>query len=169
MPIGAMAARYMRTYQGLDPMWFYIHIGFQTTGYFVGLLGGLGTAIYMAKYTGIRSTQHTMIWLFLFALGFLQILALKERPDKDHKYRHYWNWYHHTKGYVVIVLSVYNIYKGLAILQPGSLWKIAYTTIINLIGLFAILMEILQFNKRWAGFCCKKSEDLEDDQTASNV
>ncbi|KAL1198670.1 Cytochrome and DOMON domain-containing protein [Cardamine amara subsp. amara] len=169
MPIGAMAARYMRTYQGLDPMWFYIHIGFQTTGYFVGLLGGLGTAIYMAKHTGMRSTPHTVIGLFLFALGFLQILALKARPDKDHKYRKYWNWYHHTMGYVVIVLSVYNIYKGLAILQPGSLWKIAYTVIISAIGLFAIVMEILQFNKRWGSLCFKKAEDLEADQSVSNV
>ncbi|KAG7533444.1 Cytochrome b561/ferric reductase transmembrane, partial [Arabidopsis thaliana x Arabidopsis arenosa] len=167
MPIGVMAARYMRTYKGLDPTWFYIHIFFQTTGYFGGLLGGLGTAIYMAKHTGMRSTPHTVIGIFLFALGFLQILALKARPDKNHKYRKYWNWYHHTVGYVVIVLSVYNIYKGLAILQPGSSWKIAYSTIIGVIGLFAIVMEILQFNKRWGGLCCKKSKDLEADQTAS--
>ncbi|KAG7599603.1 DOMON domain [Arabidopsis suecica] len=166
MPIGVMAARYMRTYKGLDPTWFYIHIFFQTTGYFGGLLGGLGTAIYMAKHTGMRSTPHTVIGIFLFALGFLQILALKARPDKNHKYRNYWNWYHHTVGYVVIVLSVYNIYKGLAILQPGSSWKIAYSTIIGVIGLFAIVMEILQFNKRWGGLCCKKSKDLEADQTA---
>lgn len=169
MPIGAMAARYMRTYKGLDPMWFYVHIFFQTTGYFVGLLGGLGTAIYMARHTGMRSTPHTVIGIFLFALGFLQILALKVRPDKDHKYRKYWNWYHHTMGYVVIALSIYNIYKGLAILQPGSSWKIAYSTIIGVIGLFAVVMESLQFKSRWGGLCLKKSEDLEADKTVSTV
>ncbi|ESQ32389.1 hypothetical protein EUTSA_v10005638mg [Eutrema salsugineum] len=166
MPIGAMAARYMRTYQGLDPMWFYVHIFFQTTGYLAGLLGGLGTAIYMAKHTGMRATPHTVIGLVLYCLGLLQILALKARPDKDHKYRRYWNWYHHTMGYLVIVLSIYNIYKGLAILRPGSSWMIAYTAIIGVIGLFAIVMEILQFNKRWAGLCFKKSQGLEADQTA---
>ncbi|XP_010445989.1 PREDICTED: cytochrome b561 and DOMON domain-containing protein At5g48750-like [Camelina sativa] len=167
MPIGAMAARYMRTYKGLDPMWFYVHIFFQTTGYVVGLLGGLGTAIYMTNHTGMRSTPHTVIGILLFALGFLQILALKARPDKDHKYRKYWNWYHHTMGYMVIVLSIYNTYKGLAILQPGSSWKIAYSTIIGIIGLFAIVMEILQFKNRWGYLWCKKSEDLEAIQTPS--
>ncbi|CAH8278948.1 unnamed protein product [Arabidopsis lyrata] len=167
MPIGVIAARYMRTYKGLDPMWFYIHIIFQTTGYFGGLLGGLGTAIYMAKHTGMRSTPHTVIGIFLFALGFLQILAFKARPDKEHKYKKYWNWYHHITGYVVIVLSVYNIYKGLAILQPGSSWKIAYTTIIGVIGMFATVMEVLQFKSRWGGLCCKESENLEADQTVS--
>ncbi|EOA14910.1 hypothetical protein CARUB_v10028240mg [Capsella rubella] len=169
MPIGAMAARYMKTYKGLDPMWFYVHIVFQSTGYFVGLLGGLGTAIYMAKHTGMRATPHTVIGMFLFALGFLQILALKARPDKDHKYRKYWNWYHHTMGYIVIILSVYNIYKGLAILQPGSSWKIAYSSIIGVIGLFAAVMEILQFKTRWGGLWRKKSEDLKADQTVSTV
>ncbi|CAN8265618.1 unnamed protein product [Cochlearia groenlandica] len=167
MPIGVLAARYMRTYQGLDPMWFYIHIFFQTTGYFAGLLGGLGTAIYMARHTGMSATPHTVIGLVLFGLGFLQILALKARPDKDHKYRKYWNWYHHTVGYVVIVLSIYNIYKGLSILQPGSAWKIAYTTIIGAIGLLGVVMEILQFKERWGDLFFKKPKDLEADQTAS--
>ncbi|VVB06221.1 unnamed protein product [Arabis nemorensis] len=167
MPIGAMAARYMKTYETLDPTWFYVHVVCQSTGYFSGLIGGLGIAIYMARHTGMSSTPHTVIGIILFCLGFLQILALKARPDKDHKYRKYWNWYHHTVGYVVIVLSVYNIYKGLAMLQPGSGWKIAYTTIICAIGAFAIVMEILQFKKRWGGLFSKKTKDIEADQTAS--
>ncbi|KAG2258497.1 hypothetical protein Bca52824_077791 [Brassica carinata] len=121
MPIGVMAARYMKTYETLDPTWFYVHV----------------------------------VW-------FLQILALKARPGKDHKYRTYWNWYHHTVGYVVVVLSVYNIYKGFVILQPGSGWKIAYTAIICAIGAFAIVMEILQFKKRWGSLFVKKSEDLQE-------
>ncbi|CAL9233759.1 unnamed protein product [Arabidopsis halleri] len=82
MPIGVMAARYIKIYEILDPTWFYKHVVCQTTGYF--------------------------------------ILALKARPDKDHKYIKYWNWYHHTMGYIVIILSVYNIYKGLVILHSGS-------------------------------------------------
>ncbi|CAN6978385.1 unnamed protein product [Brassica rapa subsp. trilocularis] len=168
MPIGVMAARYMKTYETLDPTWFYVHVVCQLTGYLAGLLGGLGTAIYMARHTGMRSTAHTVIGILIFCLGFLQILALKARPGKDHKYRTYWNWYHHTMGYVVVVLSVYNIYKGFVILQPGSGWKIAYTAIICAIGAFAIVMEILQFKKRWGGLFVKKSEDLQEaNQSAS--
>ncbi|KAF2589696.1 hypothetical protein F2Q70_00041131 [Brassica cretica] len=162
MPIGVMAARYMKTYETLDPTWFYVHVVCQLTGYLAGLLGGLGTAIYMARHTGMRSTAHTVIGILIFCLGFLQILALKARPGKDHKYRTYWNWYHHTVGYVVVVLSVYNIYKGFVILQPGSGWKIAYTAIICAIGAFAVVMEILQFKKRWGSLFVKKSEDLQE-------
>ncbi|CAL9245816.1 unnamed protein product, partial [Arabidopsis halleri] len=169
MPIGVMAARYMKNYEVFDPTCFYVHVVCQTTGYFVGLIGGLGTAIYMARHTGMRTTLHTVIGLLLFALGFLQILALKARPDKDHKYRKYWNWYHHTVGYIVIVLSIYNIYKGLSILQPGSGWKIVYTTIICCIGVVAIVMEILQFKKRGAGLFCKKTKDLEADHHTASV
>ncbi|CAH8263322.1 unnamed protein product [Arabidopsis lyrata] len=170
MLIGVMAAKYMKTYERLDPTWFYVHVVCQTTGYFVGLIGGLGTAIYMARHTRMRTTPHIVIGLFLFALGFLQILALKARPDKDHKYRKYWNRYHHTMRYIVIILSVYNIYKGLAILHPaGSCWKIAYTTIICAIATFAIGMEILQFKKRCGGMFCKKTKDLEADQTSIYV
>ncbi|KAL9295491.1 Cytochrome b561 and DOMON domain-containing protein [Arabidopsis thaliana] len=169
MPIGVMAARYMKNYEVLDPTWFYIHVVCQTTGYFAGLIGGLGTAIYMARHTGMRTTLHTVIGLLLFALGFLQILALKARPNKDHKYRKYWNWYHHTVGYIVIVLSIYNIYKGLSILQPGSVWKIAYTTIICCIAAFAVVMEILQFKKRWARLFFKKTKDVEADQPTVSV
>ncbi|KAG2258415.1 hypothetical protein Bca52824_077709 [Brassica carinata] len=124
MPIGVMAARYMKTYETLDPT-----------------------------------------WVLIFCLGFLQILALKARPAKEHRFRTYWNWYHHTVGYVVIVLSVYNIYKGFVILQPGSGWKIAYTTIICAIGAFAIVMEILQFKKRWGNLSVKKPEDQEANQS----
>nr|VDD57809.1 unnamed protein product [Brassica oleracea] len=58
--------------------------------------------------------------------------------------------------------GVYNIYKGFVILQPGSGWKIAYTAIICAIGAFAIVMEILQFKKRWGSLFVKKSEDLQE-------
>ncbi|KAJ4896178.1 Cytochrome b561 and DOMON domain-containing protein [Raphanus sativus] len=165
MPIGVMVARYMKIYETLDPTWFYVHVICQLTGYVAGLLGGLGTAIYMAYHTGMRSTAHTIIGILIFCLGLLQILALKARPGKDHKYRTYWNWYHHTVGYVVVVLSVYNIYKGFVILQPGSGWKIAYTAIICAIGAFAIVMEMLQFKKRWGGLFEKKPEDQEANQS----
>lgn len=32
-----------------------------------------------------------------------------------------------------------------------------------------IVMEIMQFNKRCGGLCCKKSKDQEADQTASTI
>ncbi|XP_010548789.1 PREDICTED: cytochrome b561 and DOMON domain-containing protein At3g59070-like [Tarenaya hassleriana] len=159
MPLGGLAARYMKTYDTLDPMWFYIHVICQSLGYFIGLSGGLGTAIFMWRSTGFRLGPHSIIGVVLFILGFLQILALKARPDKDHKYRRYWNWYHHAVGYVVIGLSIYNIYKGLAILQPANTWRIVYTAAIGFVGLVAIVMEIVQFEKQWGWIfsCCRGS------------
>ncbi|CAE6076738.1 unnamed protein product [Arabidopsis arenosa] len=125
----------------------------------------------------IHGIVNAISWGILMPIGVMaarymknyEILALKARLDKNHKYRKYWNWYHHTVGYIVIVLSIYNIYKGLSILQPGSGWKIAYTTIICCIAAFAIVMEILQFKKRCAGLFCKKTKALEADHHTTSV
>lgn len=62
--------------------------------------------------------------------------ALLLRPKKEHKYRFYWNVYHHFIGYSVIVLSLINIFKGFNILDPDQKWKRAY--IVVLIGLAAV-------------------------------
>ncbi|KAK8959137.1 hypothetical protein KSP40_PGU020616 [Platanthera guangdongensis] len=59
--------------------------------------------------------QH---WDALFCLATLQVFALLLRPNKNNKYRVYWNIYHHATGYSVIILSVVNIFKGFDILQP---------------------------------------------------
>lgn len=65
------------------------------------------------------------------------------RPQKDHKFRFYWNIYHHTIGYTVIVLSVINIFKGFDILVPDKKWKHAYIGIIAALGGIAAVLEVV--------------------------
>lgn len=69
------------------------------------------------------------------------MFALLLRPKKDHKYRLYWEIYHHSIGYTVIILSIINIYKGFDILDPDKKWKRAYTGIIVALAVIAVLLE----------------------------
>ncbi|MBS2599578.1 hypothetical protein KFY57_25845, partial [Salmonella enterica subsp. enterica serovar Typhimurium] len=68
--------------------------------------------------------------------------ALLLRPKPDHKYRLYWNIYHHSIGYATIALSIANIYEGFDILDPEKKWKRIYTGIIIFLGAVAAVLEI---------------------------
>ena len=72
----------------------------------------------------------------------LQIFALFLRPKKDHKYRKFWNAYHYTAGYSIIVMGIINIFKGFEILQPQQKWKIAYIAMITALGGIAVVLEV---------------------------
>lgn len=69
------------------------------------------------------------------------MFALLLRPKKDHKFRLYWNIYHHSVGYTVIILSIINIFKGFDILDPEKKWKDSYIGIIIALGAVAVLLE----------------------------
>lgn len=71
------------------------------------------------------------------------MFALLLRPKKDHKYRLFWNIYHHAVGYTVIILSIVNIYKGFDILDPEKKWKRTYTGIIIALGAIAVILEAI--------------------------
>ena len=70
-----------------------------------------------------------------------QVFALLVRPKPDHKYRSYWNIYHHLVGYSVIVLSIINIFKGFSILNPDKKWKNAYIGVIAALAFNAVWLE----------------------------
>ncbi|KAK6142317.1 hypothetical protein DH2020_022665 [Rehmannia glutinosa] len=74
-------------------------------------------------------------------LATLQVFAMFLRPKPDHKYRAYWNIYHQTIGYSVIVLSVVNIFEGIDILDPEKKWKKAYTGALIFLGAIAAVLE----------------------------
>lgn len=63
------------------------------------------------------------------------------RPKKDHKYRLYWNIYHHSVGYLVILLSIINIFTGLDILSPAKKWRHAYIAILVVLVANAAWLE----------------------------
>lgn len=71
----------------------------------------------------------------------MQVFALLLRPKKDHKYRLFWNIYHHSIGYTVVILSIVNVFKGLEILDPSKVWKRTYTGLLIILGSLAVLLE----------------------------
>ncbi|KAF9590743.1 hypothetical protein IFM89_038056 [Coptis chinensis] len=141
MPLGAIIARYLRVAKSADPAWFYLHIACQTSAYAVGV-AGWGTGLKLGSDSvGIQYNPHRNIGIALFVLATLQVFALLLRPKPDHKYRFYWNIYHHSMGYLVIILSVVNIYKGFDILEPEKKWKRIYTGVLITLGVIAVILE----------------------------
>ncbi|KAI3955950.1 hypothetical protein MKW98_006310 [Papaver atlanticum] len=141
MPVGAMAARYLKVFNSMGAAWFYVHITTQTSAYIIGIAGWATGLVLGSKSPGIQHSGHRNIGITLFVLATLQVLALGLRPKPDHKYRFYWNIYHRLTGYVVIVLSVVNILKGFDILEPEKKWKNLYIGALVGLGVIAVLIE----------------------------
>nr|CAB3453858.1 unnamed protein product [Digitaria exilis] len=143
LPMGAIFARYLKTFHSADPAWFYLHVTCQLIGYGVGV-SGWATGINLGNESqGVTYTGHRNIGIAVFALGTLQILALFLRPKKDHKYRVYWNMYHHSVGYTVIVLGVVNIFKGMSILGVEQKWRTAYIAAVCVLVVAAAALEAI--------------------------
>ncbi|VAI08830.1 unnamed protein product [Triticum turgidum subsp. durum] len=143
IPLGAMIARYLRVFEAADPAWFYLHITCQISGYVLGVAGwGLGLKL-GSESKGLTYTTHRNIGIAIFCLATLQVFALFLRPDKKNKYRVYWNAYHHSVGYSVIVLAAVNIFKGLNILKPVTGWKTSYIVILATLAGVALVLEAI--------------------------
>ncbi|KAE8730568.1 Cytochrome b561 and DOMON domain-containing protein [Hibiscus syriacus] len=142
-PLGAMIARYIRTFESADPAWFYLHAFCQVSAYAIGV-AGWGTGLKLgSESSGITYSAHRNIGIALFVLATVQIFALFIRPKKDHKYRFYWNIYHHSFGYAILVLGIINVFKGLNILSPEHKWKTAYMIVIIVLGAISLLLEAI--------------------------
>ncbi|KHG21176.1 Putative ferric-chelate reductase 1 [Gossypium arboreum] len=138
-----MIARYIRAFESADPAWFYLHMLCQISGYAIGV-AGWGTGLKLGTESpGIMYSSHRNIGIALFVLATVQIFALFLRPKKDHKYRFYWNIYHHGVGYAVLVLGILNVFKGFDILNPDRKWKLAYMIIIIALGAISLLLEAI--------------------------
>ncbi|KFK41157.1 hypothetical protein AALP_AA2G093000 [Arabis alpina] len=141
MPIGAIIARYLRVAKSADPAWFYIHVFCQSSAYIIGVAGWATGLKLGGESPGIQFGTHRAIGIALFCLATVQVFAMFLRPKPEHKYRLYWNIYHQTIGYTVIVLAVVNVFKGLDILSPEKQWRNAYTAIIVALGIAATVLE----------------------------
>ncbi|XP_076886290.1 cytochrome b561 and DOMON domain-containing protein At4g17280-like [Bidens hawaiensis] len=164
MPIGAMSARYLKVFNVANPAWFYIHAATQTSAYVVGVAGWATGLKLGSQSTGVKYNAHRNIGIILFAFGTLQVLALLLRPKPDNKYRFYWNIYHRGLGYAVIILSVYNVYEGLGILEPEKKWKNAYTGIISSLAVITVLCEALT----WFIVSKRKKEEKQAGSNEAN-
>ncbi|MBA0868622.1 hypothetical protein Goshw_016490 [Gossypium schwendimanii] len=141
MPLGAIIARYLKVFKSADPAWFYLHASCQFSAYVVGVAGWSTGLKLGSESPGIQYDAHRTIGIILFCLGTLQVFALLVRPKPDHKYRVYWNIYHHLVGYTVVILSVINIFKGLDILEPEKTWKNAYIGVVIALACSGVVLE----------------------------
>eukprot|EP00249_Psilotum_nudum_P007167 c20361_g1_i2 orf=1032-2261(+) len=140
LPLGVMSARYMRPFS--DAAWFYAHISFQCTGYTLGV-AGWATGLKLGSYSeGVVHHKHRSVGITLFALATLQVMALLLRPKKEHKIRKYWNIYHHTIGYSLILLGILNIFFGFDLLVPQKKWRHAYYGVLGSLGGITLVLEI---------------------------
>lgn len=143
MPLGAIIARYIKVFPSADPAWFYLHITCQMSAYILGV-AGFGTGLHLGNQSsGVTYLAHRVIGIVLFSLATIQLSALLLRPKKDHKWRIYWNVYHHSFGYAILILSIVNIFKGLDILNPEKKWKSAYVGILVTLASLAAVLEVI--------------------------
>ncbi|KAM0063065.1 putative cytochrome b561 and DOMON domain-containing protein [Helianthus debilis subsp. tardiflorus] len=164
MPMGAMAARYLKVFSVANPAWFYIHAATQTSAYIVGV-AGWATGLKLGRDSaGVTHQSHRNIGIILFSFATLQVFALLLRPKPDNKYRFYWNIYHHSLGYSIIILSIINVYEGLDILDPEKKWKNAYTGILIALGVITVILEALT----WFIVLKRKKEDKRTHAGATN-
>ncbi|KAL3616308.1 hypothetical protein CASFOL_039698 [Castilleja foliolosa] len=142
-PIGIIIARYMKTFPSADPAWFYLHVSCQLPAYVIGVAGwGIGLHL-AAQSKGITYYYHRNIGITLFCIATVQVFALFLRPNKDHRYRVYWNIYHHGVGCAILVLAIINVFKGFDILRPDAKWRNAYIAVIAVLGGVAVFLEVI--------------------------
>lgn len=164
LPMGAIFARYLKAFRSADPAWFYLHVACQLTGYAVGV-SGWATGINLGNESvGVTYALHRNIGIAAFALATLQIFALFVRPKKEHKYRVYWNMYHHSVGYAVIILGITNIFKGMAILGVEQRWRTAYVAAVLVLGVAAATLEIVT----WSVAVSRRKAESKTFSSASN-
>ena len=73
LPMGAIFARYLKTFKSADPAWFCLHVACQLIGYGVGA-SGFTTGINLGNMSkGITYSVHRNIGIAVFALGTLQV------------------------------------------------------------------------------------------------
>ncbi|KAG6431344.1 hypothetical protein SASPL_109423 [Salvia splendens] len=131
-----------------NTLWFYIHFSCQMSAYIVGV-AGWATGIKL----GSDSPGVERRLFVLFVLGTLQVLVFLVKPKPDHKYRFYWNVYHQSVGYAVIILSIINVFEGFDILEPAKKWKNAYIGVLVFLGACAVVLESITLyvviKRRW--------------------
>ncbi|XP_009147056.1 cytochrome b561 and DOMON domain-containing protein At3g07570 [Brassica rapa] len=143
--IGALVARHMKQWK---PTWFYAHIALQTTGFLLGLTGIICGLVLENRTEANNVSKHKGLGITIFVMGILQVLALLARPDKDSKYRKYWNWYHHNVGRVMIILAISNIFYGIHLADAGSSWNGGYGFVVAVLVLAAIGLEVRKFKNK---------------------
>jgi hypothetical protein len=144
-----------------------LHVSCQLQAYILGGLSGFGTGIFLGiRSHGIEHSCHKIIGIVLFCLATAQVFGGLVRPDKDSKYRPFFNWFHFLAGCSTLILSIFNIYKGFDILHAARFWRLTYSGTILTLLLVTLLLEICT---RWCLPITKHSMSNTVDKNTSTV
>ncbi|XP_002964568.2 cytochrome b561 and DOMON domain-containing protein At4g12980 [Selaginella moellendorffii] len=142
IPVGVMAARYLRPFTSPSGAWFYLHLMIQIPAYGVGVAGWV-LGLKLESGSGNVYETHRNIGYAIFAGGTLQVIALLVRPKPYEKIRFLWNIYHQSIGYTTLVLGVVNVFIGLSILEPAAKFKTAFIAVVISLGAVSLVMEVV--------------------------
>ncbi|KAK9698454.1 hypothetical protein RND81_08G105500 [Saponaria officinalis] len=136
IPVGILFPLY---FKHLDPLWFYVHMSVQITGYvlaFITVLLGLR----ISSDLNIDWGFHKFVGITVLFLATLQVLAIWARPAKDSSTRKLWNTYHHGVGYTATLLALLNFVMGLRVGRAGFELKIVFALWFILLNIFVIFI-----------------------------
>ncbi|TYH38820.1 hypothetical protein ES332_D12G136500v1 [Gossypium tomentosum] len=144
LPAGAIVPRYLKH---KDPLWYYLHAVIQFLGFILGLASVLlGIQLYQSMNADIPA--HRGIGIFVLVLSILQVMAFFLRPNKDSKYRRYWNRYHLWFGRMALFFGSLNIVLGIQYAGAGDDWKIGYGFLLAITLLVVIVLETFSCMRR---------------------
>ncbi|KAK4733248.1 hypothetical protein R3W88_007509 [Solanum pinnatisectum] len=150
LPIGVIIARYYKRHPLECEEWYSLHVLSKIAGFILGTIGwGLG----MSMIKNSPKDQHTMmsthgiIGTIIFTFTTIQVLAICLQPDEENVYRKYWVIYHNILGYALLILTIVNIFQGIEKEESSHRWKWSYVVIVSVLGLIALVFELLpRFN-----------------------
>ncbi|KAI7747646.1 hypothetical protein M8C21_032539 [Ambrosia artemisiifolia] len=140
LPYGAIVARY---FKHKEPLWYYLHVGFQFVGFIFAVAAGF-VGLNMYNKFNFHAPAHKGLGITAIVLSVLQVMAFFIRPEKDSKHRRYWNWYHHYVGRIALFFGCLNILLGIQLADAGSSWKIGYGFVIASVILTSIVLEVFK-------------------------
>ncbi|GER46352.1 cytochrome b561/ferric reductase transmembrane [Striga asiatica] len=139
LPLGAIIARHLKH---KDPLWYYLHLGFQFIGFLLGV-AALVVGLSLDHKLHAFIPAHKGIGIFVFTLTILQVFAFITRPSTDSKYRSYWNSYHSWSGRLCLFFAAVNIVLGIHVAGAGQAWKIGYGFLLGITLVSVVILEAL--------------------------
>ncbi|XP_051136248.1 cytochrome b561 and DOMON domain-containing protein At5g35735-like isoform X2 [Andrographis paniculata] len=147
LPMGVIISRYLKRYPKELKQWFKLHIGFQICGFVIGATGW-SVGIWLGNTSKYYSFPlHRTLGIIIFTFMTIQIVALWLRAREDDPFRSYWNMYHHTLGYSLLVMIWVNIFIGIRIVEKVPAWKWACVGVLGAVGTLLLLFEAFTWIK----------------------
>ncbi|XP_052883384.1 cytochrome b561 and DOMON domain-containing protein At3g25290-like [Gossypium arboreum] len=149
LPIGAIVARNFSKFPLKCDDWYQLHTLCQTSGYIVGAVGW-GTGIWLGNSSRQYTLKaHRILGIIVFTLATLQMLAMWLQAKKEDECGKWWEICYNVLGYVVIVLSIANIFEGIGNIRSHAAenWRWVYLAMLIVLALIALALEIYRWIK----------------------